>query len=226
MSSIAREQYVPFESREDNNSFGFAKKVIVLTIALVGGGLNPVGAAPSNSMWSNGSSATSLVPARSQYVREVPKPSDRKAILKNVADATDSQPPMLIASIRDNMHISLSDIAKATNVTRQTVHLWQSGKSVSPEKFALLKSLHSAALMFKGVDKSALRALTKRNVGGKTFFESISRGESGLDVASKFLGVLHLEAEQVEVALQDRKAKDKVSTITSYDLGLPRYLET
>lgn len=91
-----------------------------------------------------------------------------------------------IASIRSSCRVTVLQVAEALNVTRQTMHAWQSGRKEpsSKNKRELLQLASAGEFLERelGVRLSLHLELPLENTG-MTFFELIKSGTSAMDAA-------------------------------------------
>lgn len=101
--------------------------------------------------------------------------------------------------IRKCLSPAMSDLAKALNVSRQTIYNWVNGEQPTPEHTASLKDLALAADMFTEAGVSVNGILLKRKViQGKTMFDVVREGGSARDAAQLLIQIVQRETIQRE----------------------------
>ncbi|MCK4623013.1 MAG: hypothetical protein KAT62_12450 [Desulfuromonadales bacterium] len=104
-----------------------------------------------------------------------------------------------IVRIREVLCPAMSDLAKAFNVSRQTIYNWLNGGQATPEHASRLKDLALVADMFSEVGVPVNGVLLKRKViEGKNLFEIVRDGGSVQGAAQLLLRVVKHETNQRE----------------------------
>ncbi|MBI5142030.1 MAG: helix-turn-helix transcriptional regulator [Nitrospirae bacterium] len=133
-------------------------------------------------------------------------------IRSNAVKAVSARTPAEdMEQIRKVLSPAISDLAKAFNVSRQTIYNWLRGEQPTPEHLAKMSELAVAADMFAEAGIPVNGALLKRKVfNGRNIFEMIQDGGSARDAAQLLRQIVEQETSQRE-RLDARFANRKMS---------------
>lgn len=102
-----------------------------------------------------------------------------------------------LSRIRDVLNPTVSELANAFAVSRQTIYNWQAGEQPLAENVTRLKDLASVADMFASEGVSASSQLLRRKISaGKSLLDIVREGEGVHDAARTLLQVVRRENEQ------------------------------
>ena len=124
--------------------------------------------------------------------------------------------------IRTTFKLSISDLAHALNVSRQTVYNWMAGELPSQERASGLQDLAQAAdfIAARGLNSSAY--LSKRKImNGKTLIDIVRDGGSAQGAAVELVRLAEEESRQREL-LRGKLAGRQPAKLDSLDLGIPQ----
>lgn len=171
--------------------------------------------------WQVVGSVVASVSTRGPAVRENFGERDRRASVSNsyVAEMP-LGPPELISAIQSGVKMSVIDMARALNVSRQSVYDWQRGSDASADNLHRLYNLYSACEVFMSEHVLPSPSQLRRPIGGVSFLDRISRGDTGKNVALSLIAVLRKEARQAEM-LRSRLAQRQITQNAPMELGLP-----
>jgi DNA-binding XRE family transcriptional regulator len=85
------------------------------------------------------------------------------------------------------LQLNQSELARALNVSRQTIYNWQDGESISAQNSQKLANLAIAAELFSHLDQRKTKELVRRKIGGITILEVVSQGLSVKAFAQQLL---------------------------------------
>lgn len=85
------------------------------------------------------------------------------------------------------LQLNQSELARALNVSRQTIYNWQDGEAISTQNSEKLANLAVAAELFSGLDRRKIKELVRRKIGGLTILEVVARGQSTKAFAQQLL---------------------------------------
>jgi DNA-binding transcriptional regulator YiaG len=129
-----------------------------------------------------------------------------------------------IALIREAMKISVSELARICGVSRQAVHEWIKGSTLSQKNAQRLSELASVAGIFieSGIEVSP--QMLRRNIsGGQSILGSIDAGKA-VDLARQLVGTLSREAQQRQ-RLTARLSGRQKPQLDSSEFGAPHFNE-
>lgn len=104
-----------------------------------------------------------------------------------------------VSFVRQVLLLSITDIAKAMNVSRQAVYNWMGGDSLSLDHSERLDDLVRAAEMIEQSGVVMKSTHIKRKIAdGKNLVETAATGGSAQKAAQTMIGILQHEAKQRE----------------------------
>lgn len=136
----------------------------------------------------------------------------------------EATPTENLSKVRSVLNPSVADLARALNVSRQSIYDWQSGGSITPENAKKLNELARAADVFVAEGLTATNQLLRREFGGQSFFDKVRNGGSAEDAARQLVKIARRETEQRQML--DRRLKGRVpSAISADEIGAPNLSE-
>lgn len=137
------------------------------------------------------------------------------------ADASANTSVRDIAHIRNVMKTSVSELARVFSVSRQAVHEWIKGGSLSPRNAQRLSELAQVADVFieSGIDITP-QVLRRKINGGHSLLESVKVGGDVVELARILVDTLSRELQQRQ-RLATRLAGRQNPTLTASDFGSP-----
>jgi DNA-binding transcriptional regulator YiaG len=151
--------------------------------------------------------------------------SDEESVPQQV-EVADAEPTYMddLGSIRAVLNPSMSDLARALEVARQSVYDWAAGGAIAPENARKLKELAGVARLFEKAGVRGSNHLLRREIGGRSFYDRFRSGESAHEIGSALVLTARREAEQRDAL--NRRLKDRPSsTISVEDIGAPHLSE-
>lgn len=146
-----------------------------------------------------GASAHNIDTGRLQQQRSTGSSISSPQKIHSVEIALARTPAEDMERIRKSLSPAMSDLAKALNVSRQTIYNWVNGEQPTPEHIASLKDLALAADMFKEAGVLVNGTLLKRKViQGKTLLDVVREGSSARDAAQILIRIVQRETIQRE----------------------------
>jgi len=130
-----------------------------------------------------------------------------------------------IAHIREVTKISVSELARAIGVSRQAVHEWIKGGSVSPRNAQQLSELAQAIDVFleSGIDVTP-QILRRKIESGPSILESLDQEGVATKLAHTLAKTLFRESQQRK-RLASRFSGRISSQLTDVDFGIPHFNE-
>jgi len=126
-----------------------------------------------------------------------------------------------IARIRAIMKISVSELARVFGVSRQAVHEWIKGGTLSPRNAQRLSELTQVADMFLESGIEVTPQMLRRKVGdGMSILESVKEDGKVVDQARTLLDTLTRESQQRQ-RLAARLAGRQKPALSPDDFGAP-----
>jgi hypothetical protein len=135
---------------------------------------------------------------------------------------TAASPADNLEHIRSVLRPSVTDLAKALDVSRQAIYDWQAGKPIAAENAERLNDIARAADLFAREGLQATAQVMRRPISkGKNLFEIIRDGGSAEGAARTLIDIVRRELKQREI-LESRFAKRTRPTREDFrDLGAP-----
>lgn len=115
-----------------------------------------------------------------------------------------------LAHIGEFLNPSVTELAMALQISRQSIYDWKKGNQISAENADKLRNLASAADAFANHDQQFIHHILRRKIGGKNFFVRVGEGESPIGIAKKLLEIARVELRQRELIaaqLKDRPTR-------------------
>ena len=107
------------------------------------------------------------------------------------------QPQTQIAAIRKAFSATISDLAAAFNVSRQTVYNWINGKPMIENHLTQLANFASAANAVQDAGIPVTGWVLKRKImNGKSLLDAVREGESAQVFVAQFLQIVRSDDEQ------------------------------
>lgn len=123
------------------------------------------------------------------------------------------------------LKFSISDLAQALHVSRQTIYNWMAGEIPSPERTSRILDLAQAAdlITIHGFDMTAYASKRKLRKG-KTLIEIVQEGGSAQGAALDLIRIADEESKQREL-LQKRLAGRSHGELENSEFGIPKFEE-
>lgn len=119
------------------------------------------------------------------------KPRDGAKIAPKAAITAD------IEYIKSTLDMTMTELARCLNVSRQAPYNWIVGGPIKDENRARLNELKSAADVIAAASLPEHALLLRRKLpGGKTLVETVAGGGSGIDAARSLIEMVNGEAEE------------------------------
>ena len=118
-----------------------------------------------------------------------------------------------LAHIKSVIQPTVTELAIAMNVSRQSIYDWQSGSKITSENFEKLTELSLAADEFANVERQVVHSLLRRRIAGRNFFARVQGGESAIDVAKKLIEIAGIELQQRVAVSEQLKSRSKRNSI-------------
>lgn len=130
-----------------------------------------------------------------------------------------------IAHIRQVTKISVTELAQVCGVSRQAVHEWIKGGSLSTRSAERISELAQAVdiILASGVDASP-QTLRRKASGGMSILDAVQAGGKVVDLARQLIDTLVREAEQRK-RLAARLAGRQKPQLSSTEFGTPHLNE-
>ena len=107
------------------------------------------------------------------------------------------QPQMQIATIRKVFSATISDLAAAFDVSRQTVYNWINGKPMIESHLTQLENFASAANAVRDTGIPVAGWVLKRKImNGKSLLDAVREGESAQVFIAQFVQIVRSDDEQ------------------------------
>lgn len=130
-------------------------------------------------------------------------------------------PAQDLARIREVIKPSVSDLAIAFGVSRQSIYNWLNGEAISGENAARLSDFAQAADMIASEGVIVNSALLKRKfLNGKTLMQVVRDGGSVRDAASQLVQIHKREMVQRERMVARFASRAKSTQSADFDLPL------
>ena len=124
-----------------------------------------------------------------------------------------------IAHIRQVMKISVTELARTFGVSRQAVHEWINGGTLSPRNAQRLSDLAQAADVFLEAGIQITPQMLRRNVrNGQSLLESVKEDGKVVELARTLVDTLSREMRQRQ-RLADRFGERQEVTLPAYAFG-------
>lgn len=116
---------------------------------------------------------------------------------QNCSEAMAHQPQAQIATIRKVFSATISDIAAALGVSRQTVYNWINGKPMIENHLTQLENFASAANAVQDAEIPVAGWVLKRKImNGKSLLDAVREGESAQVFVAQFIQIVRSDEEQ------------------------------
>ncbi len=116
---------------------------------------------------------------------------------------------------------SVTELAAALGVTRQSIYDWQNGGSISASNSGRLSDLAAAVDVLADSGMTNLRQLLRRRLpGGRTFFETIHEGGLAEEAARNLIQLAQKEVAQRRALSERLKSRNK-TVGSADDYGAP-----
>jgi predicted transcriptional regulator len=120
------------------------------------------------------------------------------------------------------LHASITDVANALGVSRQTVYSWMAGKPITPENASRLTDLCNAADLFSKEGIAVHYPLLRRTVHkGKNLLEIARDGGSAKEAAQSLIEIVRRENRQREALKARPGSRPQLSPENFEDIGVP-----
>lgn len=131
-----------------------------------------------------------------------------------------------LARIRDILQPTVTDLAKAFDVSRQAVYAWQAGGSIAPENALRLENLARATDILVGSGLKITPLLLRRTIwAGKNLFDIVREDGPVIKAVNALITMIRQEISQRET-LQAKLAKHPpVSFDIVEEMGVPMLCE-
>lgn len=141
------------------------------------------------------------------------------------ADAPASASVRDIAHIRDVMKTSVSELARVFGLSRQAVHEWIKGGTLSPRNAQRLSELARAADVFAESRIEVTPPVLRRKIGGgHSLLESVKEDGKVVEQARKLVDTLSRESQHRQ-RLAARLAGRQKPALSPDDFGAPHLRE-
>lgn len=130
-----------------------------------------------------------------------------------------------LEKIRVVLNPSMSDLARALDLSRQSLYDWMGGGPIAAENAKKLKDLASVAELFEKEGLKASNQLLRREIDGKSFYDRVRSGDSTKVAGHLLVSVVRRETEQRR-ALNRRLKNRPPLTISVEEFGTPHLTET
>ena len=141
------------------------------------------------------------------------------------ADAPASASVRDIAHIRDVMKTSVSELARVFGVSRQSVHEWIKGGTLSPRNAQRLSELARAADVFVESGIEVTPPVLRRKIGdGHSLLESVKEDGKVVEQARRLVDTLSRESQQRQ-RLAARLAGRQKPALPPDEFGAPHLRE-
>ena len=125
--------------------------------------------------------------------------------------------------IRTNLRLNVTDIARALRVSRQSIHAWFSGGSVSTKNSARIEDLAQAADIIIGAGIQVTRQLLHRPIlSGQNLVDIVATGGSASFAAEALVKIVHNEAQQRKRLSARLATRPPLRRDGYIDLGAPQ----
>ena len=114
-----------------------------------------------------------------------------------------------LAHIKSVLRPTVTELATAMNVSRQSIYDWQSGSKITSDNFEKLTELAMAADEFVKVEQQVVHHLLRRKIAGRNFFASVQAGESAVNVAKKLIEIAGIELQQRAIISEQLRGRSK-----------------
>jgi hypothetical protein len=136
------------------------------------------------------------------------------------AGAVAETPGQQLARVKDTLSPSISDLADAFHVSRQSIYKWLKDEPLAEDNAVKLHDLASAADMIAQAGFAKDRGLLRRRFSdGKTLLQVFAAGGSAREAADKLIVVL--QREQAESARLSSRLAGRTSRAPSADFDFP-----
>lgn len=126
-----------------------------------------------------------------------------------------------LARIRTVLKSTVTELANALGVSRQSIYDWQSGQPITAENAAKLADMARATDIFATEGLTTTSQMLRRPIsGGKNFFDMVRDGGSAEAAANMLVQLVRRENEQRK-ALDARLMKRNRRPVSSEDFGVP-----
>lgn len=123
------------------------------------------------------------------------------------------------------LRISVSELARVCDVSRQTVHGWINGGEPSPRNARRVSELARATdVLLESQIEIAPQALRRKIDGGPSLLESLREGGQTVELARKLAETLSRESQQRK-RLAERLARRGKADFASFRFGAPHLAE-
>lgn len=130
-----------------------------------------------------------------------------------------------IAHIREVTKISVSELARVVGVSRQAVHEWIKGGSISPKNAEQLSELTQVINIFLKSGINVTPQILRRKIeNGPSILESLNREGIAVELAQTLVKTLLRESQQRQ-RLASRFSGRISSPLTDIDFGTPHFNE-
>lgn len=130
-----------------------------------------------------------------------------------------------VAYIREQLHLSVTEIGRTLTVSRQAVHDWIKGKQLSLDNEQKLAHLYDLAAAFHGTGLEITPADLRRKVGGgKSVLETVSANGPAIEIAQQLIATLRRESDQ-RARLTERLGRRQVDASRNAVFGTPHLSE-
>jgi hypothetical protein len=142
-------------------------------------------------------------------------------------DASVDEPTYLdnLESIRRILNPAMSDLARALEVSRQSIYDWIGGGPIAAENAKKVRELALVAQLFEEAGISGSNQLLRREIGGKSFYDRFRSGESAEVIGTALVSIARRETEQKEALNKRLKNRPPLITLAE-DTGTPHLSET
>ena len=129
-----------------------------------------------------------------------------------------------LEKIREVLNPSMSDLARALKLSRQSLYDWMGGGSIAAENAKKLRDLAGVAELFEKEGLRASNQLLRREIDGKSFYDRVRSGESAKIAGHLLVSIVRRETEQRD-ALNKRLKNRPPLTISVEEFGTPHLTE-
>jgi transcriptional regulator with XRE-family HTH domain len=148
-----------------------------------------------------------------------------QVVIPENLNANFREPAENLKLVRDVFKFSISDLAHALNVSRQTVYNWMAGETPLPERTNRIDDLAQAADLITAHGLNMTAYASKRKLrNGKTLIEIVQEGGSAQNAVLNFIQIATEESNQHKL-LQRKFVGRPRAKIEDAEFGIPKFEE-
>lgn len=130
-----------------------------------------------------------------------------------------------LQSIKDEFKLSMAELARVFDVSRQSIYEWMDGKPLSDENSLKLNKLYGALGILKDKDIELSPHIIRRNVNGLgSISDAIKQNSDALSLAQQLKPILMVESIQRTNLARRMSNRSEASTSIS-DYAAPAFFE-